>query len=104
MTAATAVTATFTQANVLSVAISGNGAVTGGSGAINCGGGASICSANFAAGATVSLVATPATRRHLHRLDRRLRRQRDHLHRVDDPVEERNRHLQRRHDGRRASP
>jgi uncharacterized repeat protein (TIGR02543 family) len=59
MTAAAAVTATFTQANVLSVAI-GNGAVTGGSGAINCGGGASICSANFAAGATVALVATPA--------------------------------------------
>ena len=60
MTAAAAVTATFTQANVLSVGISGNGAVTGGSGAINCGGGASICSANFAAGATVALVATPA--------------------------------------------
>ena len=60
MTAAAAVTATFTQANVLAVTISGNGAVTGGSGAINCGGGASICSANFAAGATVSLVATPA--------------------------------------------
>jgi uncharacterized repeat protein (TIGR02543 family) len=60
MTAAATVTATFTQANVLSVAIGGNGAVTGGSGAINCGGGASICSANFAAGATVSLVATPA--------------------------------------------
>jgi uncharacterized repeat protein (TIGR02543 family) len=60
MTAAATVTATFTQANVLAVAISGNGAVTGGSGAINCGGGASICSANFASGATVSLVATPA--------------------------------------------
>ena len=60
MTAAAAVTASFTQANVLAVAINGNGAVTGGSGAINCGGGASICSANFAAGATVSLVATPA--------------------------------------------
>ena len=40
MTAATAVTATFTQANSLAVTISGNGAVTGGSGAINCGGGA----------------------------------------------------------------
>jgi uncharacterized repeat protein (TIGR02543 family) len=60
MTAASTVTATFSQANVLAVAISGSGAVTGGSGAINCGGGASICSANFAAGATVSLVATPA--------------------------------------------
>jgi uncharacterized repeat protein (TIGR02543 family) len=60
MTAATTVTATFTQANVLAVSISGNGAVTGGSGAINCGGGAGICSANFAAGATVSLVASPA--------------------------------------------
>jgi uncharacterized repeat protein (TIGR02543 family) len=60
MTAAATVTATFAQANVLAVAISGSGAVTGGSGAINCGGGASICSANFAAGATVSLVATPA--------------------------------------------
>jgi uncharacterized repeat protein (TIGR02543 family) len=55
------VTATFTQANVLAVTISGNGSVSGGSGAINCGSGANICSANFAAGATVSLVATAAT-------------------------------------------
>jgi uncharacterized repeat protein (TIGR02543 family) len=61
MTADSSVTATFTQANTLAVTISGNGAVTGGSGAINCGGGANICSANFAAGATVSLVATAAT-------------------------------------------
>jgi uncharacterized repeat protein (TIGR02543 family) len=60
MGAAAAVTATFTQANVLSVAVAGNGAVTGGTGAINCGNGAGICSASFAAGATVSLVATPA--------------------------------------------
>jgi len=59
MTAATTVTATFTQANVLTITLAGSGAVTGGSGAINCGGGANICSANFAAGATVSLVATP---------------------------------------------
>ena len=61
MTADTAVTATFTQSNVLSVSINGSGSVSGGSGAINCGGGATICSANFAAGATVSLVATAAT-------------------------------------------
>jgi uncharacterized repeat protein (TIGR02543 family) len=61
MSADTSVTATFAQANVLSVAINGQGSVTGGSGAINCGGGADICSANFAIGATVSLVATPAT-------------------------------------------
>ena len=61
MTDNQSVTATFTQANTLAVAISGNGAVTGGSGAINCGGGASICSATFAAGATVALVATAAT-------------------------------------------
>ena len=61
MTTDTAVTATFAQSNVLSVTISGNGSVTGGSGAINCGGGATICSANFASGATVSLVASPAT-------------------------------------------
>jgi uncharacterized repeat protein (TIGR02543 family) len=60
MTTDADVTATFTQANLLAVAISGNGSVTSGSGAINCGGGANICSASFAAGATVSLVATPA--------------------------------------------
>jgi uncharacterized repeat protein (TIGR02543 family) len=60
MTAATTVTATFAQANVLAVSISGNGAVTGGSGTINCGNGAAICSANYAANATVVLVATPA--------------------------------------------
>jgi uncharacterized repeat protein (TIGR02543 family) len=61
MTTDTTVTATFAQSNVLSVAISGNGSVTGGSGAINCGGGATICAANFASGATVSLVASPAS-------------------------------------------
>ncbi len=61
MTTDTAVTATFVQSNVLSVTINGNGSVTGGSGAINCGGGATICAANFASGATVSLVASPAT-------------------------------------------
>ena len=61
MTADTAVTATFTQSNVLAVSINGNGSVTGGSGAINCGGGATVCSAGFAPNATVSLVASAAT-------------------------------------------
>ncbi len=56
------VTATFVAAPVtLSVAVNGNGNVSGGSGAINCGNGAEVCSANFALNATVTLVATPAT-------------------------------------------
>jgi uncharacterized repeat protein (TIGR02543 family) len=61
MTGAASVTAAFTQANLLSVTINGNGSVTGGSGAINCGGGATICSAGFLPTASVSLVASPAT-------------------------------------------
>ncbi len=55
------VTATFTTAVPLTVAVSGNGGVTGGTGAINCGNGADVCSATFAQNATVSLVATPTT-------------------------------------------
>jgi uncharacterized repeat protein (TIGR02543 family) len=55
------VTATFTLAVPLTVAVSGNGAVTGGTGAINCGNGATICSATFAQNATVTLVASPTT-------------------------------------------
>ena len=48
-------------ANTLTVNLVGNGNVSGGGGAINCGLGANICSANFAANASVTLVATPAT-------------------------------------------
>ena len=55
-------TATFVAAPVpLTVDVAGNGNVSGGSGAINCGNGANICSASFAANATVTLVATPST-------------------------------------------
>jgi uncharacterized repeat protein (TIGR02543 family) len=61
MTADTAVTATFAPAAQLSVAVSGNGSVSGGSGAINCGNGATICGATFAQNATVTLVATATT-------------------------------------------
>lgn len=56
------VTATFVAApNQLAVTVNGNGAVSGGSGAINCGLGANICAANFAANASVTLVATVGT-------------------------------------------
>jgi uncharacterized repeat protein (TIGR02543 family) len=61
MDAARSVTATFTQAIELNVTVNGSGNVSGGSGAINCGAGGNVCSANFASGATVSLVATAAT-------------------------------------------
>lgn len=61
MDAARSVAATFTQTIALTVTVNGSGNVSGGTGAINCGAGANICSANFASGATVSLVATPAT-------------------------------------------
>ena len=55
-------TATFVAAPVpLTVNVAGNGNVSGGSGAVNCGNGATICSATFAANATVTLVATPST-------------------------------------------
>ncbi len=60
MTADTNVTATFVAAATLTVAVTGNGNVSGGSGAINCGSGATVCSANFAVNATVTLIATPA--------------------------------------------
>src|SRR6266508_2424878 len=56
-----AVTATFTPAVQLTVNVTGNGNISGGTGAINCGNGANICSANFAVGTTVTLIATPAT-------------------------------------------
>lgn len=55
------VTATFAQAETLSVTVTGSGNVSGGSGAINCGSGANVCSAPFASGASVTLVATPQT-------------------------------------------
>jgi len=61
MSADHSVTASFAQAVTLSVDVSGAGNVSGGSGAINCGSGASVCSAPFAANATVTLVATPQT-------------------------------------------
>ena len=62
MDADRAVSATFVAAPAtLDVTVVGNGNVSGGSGAINCGNGANVCSANFAANATVTLVATPAT-------------------------------------------
>jgi uncharacterized repeat protein (TIGR02543 family) len=60
MTADTNVTATFVAATTLTVAVTGNGNVSGGTGAINCGSGATVCSANFAVNATVTLIATPA--------------------------------------------
>jgi uncharacterized repeat protein (TIGR02543 family) len=56
-----AVTATFTPAAQLTVNVTGNGNISGGTGAINCGNGANICSASFAIGTTVTLIATPAT-------------------------------------------
>ena len=56
------VTATFTSTAIqLAVTVSGNGNVSGGSGAINCGSGGNICSSNFTANASITLVATPAT-------------------------------------------
>lgn len=55
------VTAGFAQAVTLTVSVSGSGNVSGGTGAIDCGGGANVCSAPFAANATVTLVATPQT-------------------------------------------
>ena len=56
-----AVTATFTPAAQLTVNVTGNGNISGGTGAINCGNGANICSASFAIGTTLTLIATPAT-------------------------------------------
>ena len=56
-----AVTATFTPAAQLTVSVTGNGNISGGTGAINCGNGANICSASFAIGTTLTLIATPAT-------------------------------------------
>ena len=85
MDAAKSVTATFAPANTLTVNLVGNGNVSGGSGAINCGLGATICSANFAANASVTLVASPGNRRGLPGLDRSLRRHCDDLHRLDEP-------------------
>jgi uncharacterized repeat protein (TIGR02543 family) len=61
MDVARAVTATFTPAVQLTVNVTGNGNISGGTGAINCGNGANICSASFAVGTTVTLIATPAT-------------------------------------------
>lgn len=61
MSADHSVTASFAQAVNLSVSVTGSGNVSGGSGAINCGSGASVCSAPFAANASVTLVATPQT-------------------------------------------
>jgi uncharacterized repeat protein (TIGR02543 family) len=55
------VTATFTPAVQLTVNVTGNGNISGATGAINCGNGATICSASFAVGTTVTLIATPAT-------------------------------------------
>ncbi len=55
------VTATFAPSVTLSVTVTGSGNVSGGSGAINCGSGANVCSAAFAANASVTLVATPPT-------------------------------------------
>jgi uncharacterized repeat protein (TIGR02543 family) len=55
------VTATFTAAVQLTVEIVGNGNVSNSLGAINCGNGAVVCSASFAVGTTVTLIATPAT-------------------------------------------
>ncbi|HZT16947.1 MAG TPA: hypothetical protein VFA19_13475 [Gaiellaceae bacterium] len=61
MSADRSVTATFAPSVTLSVTVSGTGNVSGGSGAINCGSGANVCSAPFAANASVTLVATPPT-------------------------------------------
>jgi uncharacterized repeat protein (TIGR02543 family) len=53
------VVANFARAVNLTVAVSGNGNVSGGAGKINCGNGGVICSANFSQNATVTLIATP---------------------------------------------
>jgi hypothetical protein len=58
MDAARSVSATFSP--ILSVSVTGNGLVSAGTGAINCGQGATVCSAPFAQGTSVTLVATPA--------------------------------------------
>jgi uncharacterized repeat protein (TIGR02543 family) len=55
------VTATFAAAPQLTVAVTGNGNVSGGSGAINCGSNGNACSASFALNSTVTLTASPAT-------------------------------------------
>jgi uncharacterized repeat protein (TIGR02543 family) len=53
--------ATFAATPQLSVAVSGNGNVSGGSGAINCGSNGTVCSATFTLNSTVTLTATAAT-------------------------------------------
>jgi Divergent InlB B-repeat domain len=58
MDADRSISATFSP--ILSVSVTGNGLVTAGAGAISCGQGAAVCSAPFAQGTSVTLVATPA--------------------------------------------
>ncbi len=59
MDAARAVTAAFTPVIPLHVDVDGGGTVSGGGGEINCGHGGNLCSATFAKGTLVTLLALP---------------------------------------------